>query len=290
MANLANLVQNFEKWTSRNLEEPDVSSSSSQCIDTKYKPCSWSSYFAESVEKDSNPDTNKPDNSVSEYVHDKVSFNPRKARELVKLVNEEIAKISRGFGDVQSINWVSVAEQMSKHANIFSPRDCYIQYNNVESMKINKHVFLADEDRKLLALVNEYEECGWIKIADELGTNRTPLQCLQRYQQALNKRLVNSNDWTKEEDLLLRKAAEMFGTKNWQNVANTLSGRTAVQCGSRYRKSAQCRDDIVDGSWLEIDERRYIYYVFICVCVNNHAYEYICIHAYVDKYVCFFYS
>ena len=35
-----------------------------------------------------------------------------------------------------------------------------------------------------------------------------------------------------------------------------ISGRSAVQCGAKYRKSSKCRDDIVDGSWLEIDERR----------------------------------
>lgn len=100
------------------------------------------------------------------------------------------------------------------------------------------------------------QECGWIKIAHELGTNRTPLQCLQRYQQALNPKLVNSNEWTSVEDGLLRKAVEIYGTKSWQNVSTMISGRSAVQCGARYRKSSKSRDDIVDGSWAAIDERR----------------------------------
>jgi Myb-like DNA-binding domain len=95
-----------------------------------------------------------------------------------------------------------------------------------------------------------------VKIADDLGTSRTPLQCLQRYQQALNVKLVNSSEWTTDEDNLLRKGVELYGTKNWQNVASMISGRSAVQCGARYRKSSKSRDDIVDGSWTEIDERR----------------------------------
>lgn len=100
------------------------------------------------------------------------------------------------------------------------------------------------------------QECGWVKIADDLGTSRTPLQCLQRYQQALNAKLVNSTEWNANEDALLRKGVELYGTKNWQNVASMISGRSAVQCGARYRKSSKSRDDIVDGSWTEIDERR----------------------------------
>lgn len=153
---LATLVQGFESWSSLNLEENDTSSSDSQFIDKKYKPCSWSSYFAESLEKDSNPDRNKPHNS-SEVVHDKVSFNSKTISNLLRLVGDQIALINGDDGDNQFINWVSIAEELSTRTNVFSARDCYVQYNNVESSFINKHVFLADEDRKLLALVNKYE-------------------------------------------------------------------------------------------------------------------------------------
>ena len=95
-----------------------------------------------------------------------------------------------------------------------------------------------------------------MKISDELGTKRTPLQCLQRYQQALNSKLVDSSEWTRDEDNMLRKAVEIHGTKNWQNVASIILGRSAVQCGARYRKSSKSRNDIVDGSWADIDERK----------------------------------
>lgn len=100
------------------------------------------------------------------------------------------------------------------------------------------------------------QECGWVKIADDLGTRRTPLQCLQRYQQALNSKLVDSSEWTRDEDNMLRKAVEIHGTKNWQNVASIILGRSAVQCGARYRKSSKSRNDIVDGSWADVDERK----------------------------------
>ena len=55
---------------------------------------------------------------------------------------------------------------------------------------------------------------------------------------------------------MLRKAVEIHGTKNWQNVASIILGRSAVQCGARYRKSSKSRNDIVDGSWTDIDERK----------------------------------
>jgi hypothetical protein len=106
--------------------------------------------------------------------------------------------------------------------------------------------------------VEEHGDCGfWALIAEELGSSRTPLQCLQRYQQAFNTKLVNSSEWTKDEDEELKAAAEMFGLKNWQHVSSVMNGRSAAQCMNRYYKSSVCRSDmVVDGSWQDEDERR----------------------------------
>jgi Myb-like DNA-binding domain len=253
----------------------------------KFKSCSWSNYFVEEGTSKSGLSQATAATSNLDAVPEKASFPTKKLREYLRNFSTERASSPGGHEyDDHQIDWVNMAAKLSTKSQIFTARDCYIHYTNVESKDINKGIWGADEDRKLLALVNASEvrvvgiifsfysifiarckliiciismypqECGWVKIADDLGTSRTPLQCLQRYQQALNVKLVNSTEWTTDEDNLLRKGVELFGTKNWQNVASMISGRSAVQCGARYRKSSKSRDDIVDGSWTEIDERR----------------------------------
>ena len=65
-----------------------------------------------------------------------------------------------------------------------------------------------------------------------LGTNRTPFQCLARYQRSLNADILRK-EWTAEEDGQLRAAVELYGEKDWQTVANALEGRAGTQCSNR---------------------------------------------------------
>lgn len=252
----------------------------------RFKSCSWSNYFIEESTSKSRSSQAAAPTANDDAVPEKAPFPAKKLREFLRIFGTEIASSAGGSADGDhQIDWVDMSAKLSTKSQTFTARDCYIHYRNVESKDINKGIWGANEDRKLLALVNSSEvsskriffnyffcverckliicilfinpqECGWVKIADDLGTSRTPLQCLQRYQQALNIKLVNSCEWTRNEDDLLRKGVELYGAKNWQNVASMISGRSAVQCGARYRKSSKSRDDIVDGSWTEIDERR----------------------------------
>lgn len=73
---------------------------------------------------------------------------------------------------------------------------------------------------------------NWIDIAKELKTNRTPYQCLSRFQRSLNPSILN-NEWTPAEDEELRKAVAEYGETNWSLSASTLSGRTGTQCSNR---------------------------------------------------------
>ena len=73
---------------------------------------------------------------------------------------------------------------------------------------------------------------NWIDIARELKTNRTPYQCLSRFQRSLNPSILN-NEWTPTEDNELRKAVAEYGETNWQLIASILSGRTGTQCSNR---------------------------------------------------------
>lgn len=103
---------------------------------------------------------------------------------------------------------------------------------NCDDPLINHSPWTILEDKKLLFIVQEKGIYNWIDIAIQLGTQRTPFQCLARYQRSLNPHILNK-DWTEDEDAMLRAAVEVFGDNNWQLVASNLEGRTGTQCSNR---------------------------------------------------------
>lgn len=103
---------------------------------------------------------------------------------------------------------------------------------NWEDPLINHAPCTTVEDKHLLFVIQEKGINDWFDIAVSLGTNRTPFQCLARYQRSLNPCIMR-REWTKEEDSLLRVAVETFGEGNWQSVASALEGRTGTQCSNR---------------------------------------------------------
>jgi hypothetical protein len=103
---------------------------------------------------------------------------------------------------------------------------------NCENPLINHNPWKAEEDKNLMSLVQEKGINNWFDIAGSLGTNRTPFQCLARYQRSLNPSILKS-EWTKNEDAQLRTAIEVFGENDWQSVASALEGRTGNQCSNR---------------------------------------------------------
>lgn len=169
--------------------------------------------------------------------------------------------------NTNTIDWQIVSSLLKEKFNFSaSPMDCLMQYRNVADPSINKSNWSKEEVDKLAELALLYDEHEWCTIAEELGTNRTPMQCLQYYQRNLNHRLVRSNNvWTPEEEQLLKQSIEVYGISDWSNVAGDLPGRTSKQCFNRYRRSSQCQDNVINGHWLE-EEERLLY--FACVAMN----------------------
>jgi len=97
---------------------------------------------------------------------------------------------------------------------------------------INRDNWTPAEDKQLLLLIQHYGINNWSVVAEKLKTNRTPFQCLARYQRSLNASILK-REWTEDEDAQLRSAVESFGESNWQVVASTLEGRTGTQCSNR---------------------------------------------------------
>lgn len=106
------------------------------------------------------------------------------------------------------------------------------RWSNCEDPLINHSPWTCEEDKLLSNIVQEIGNRNWLKIASSLSTDRTPFQCLARYQRSLNPSMLNS-EWTEEEDSQLRHAVENFGVSNWQSVASVLERRTGAQCSNR---------------------------------------------------------
>ncbi|CAJ1952052.1 unnamed protein product [Sphenostylis stenocarpa] len=114
--------------------------------------------------------------------------------------------------------------------------DRRIVWLNYEDPMINHGPWTKEEDRSLLLIVQDAGIRNWFNIAAALGTNRTPFQCLSRFQRSLNPSMLNS-EWTEEEDSQLCSAVAYFGDGNWQYVASVLERRTGTQCSNRWKKS-----------------------------------------------------
>ncbi|GJN24476.1 hypothetical protein PR202_gb12218 [Eleusine coracana subsp. coracana] len=130
------------------------------------------------------------------------------------------------------INWDKIAAMYLPGR---SGAECESRWLNCDDPLINQNAWTKDEEKRLLYIVQQKGLCDWINIAATLGTQRTPFQCLVRYQRSLNPHIINKV-WTKEEDLRLKAAVETFGD-NWQLVSAKLDGHTGSQCSNRWRKT-----------------------------------------------------
>ncbi|XP_058199967.1 uncharacterized protein LOC131314974 [Rhododendron vialii] len=149
------------------------------------------------------------------------------------------------------VNWERLA---SMYVPGHSGAECEARWLNCEDPLINHHSWSRREDKELLRIIQERGISDWIDIAVLLGTNRTPFQCLARYQRSLNASILK-REWTEDDDDKLRAAVETFGEGNWQLVASTLEGRTGTQCSNRWIKSLHPARQRV-GRWTLDEDKR----------------------------------
>ena len=117
--------------------------------------------------------------------------------------------------------------------------------NEEEIEKLNKIIIKIFKQVKSKGLPEGF--CSpWQLIASQLGTNRTAIQCFMMFQRKLNSTFLKGK-WTSEEDEQLMSALKIYGTQNWQAVAQTMDGRSGQQCLHRYEKAIN--PQIKRGRW-----------------------------------------
>ncbi|KAI3441818.1 uncharacterized protein J3R85_001861 [Psidium guajava] len=107
-----------------------------------------------------------------------------------------------------------------------------------------------EEDKVLIAAVQEYNGKSWKKIAERVP-NRNDVQCLHRWKKVLDPDLVKG-PWSKEEDELIVALVSKKGASNWSEIAKHLPGRIGKQCRERWHN--HLKPDIRRTAWTKQEE------------------------------------
>ncbi|NWS29346.1 SNPC4 protein, partial [Polioptila caerulea] len=121
-------------------------------------------------------------------------------------------------------------------------------WQNWEHPSINKEEWTEEEIERLQQIAAKHNYLDWQTIAQELGTNRTPFQCLQKYQ-IYNKDLKRK-EWTKDEDQLLLDLVQEMRLGNhipYKKIAYYMEGRDSAQLIYRWTKSVD--PSLKKGPW-----------------------------------------
>nr|XP_046920165.1 myb-like protein A isoform X1 [Dermatophagoides farinae] len=132
-----------------------------------------------------------------------------------------------------------------------------ISKSNIGSICLKKSVnrgrWSKEEDNKLKRLVEKYNE-DWYQVATHFS-DRSDVQCQQRWCKVLNPRLIKG-PWTPKEDEKIIELVKKYGPKKWTIIAKYLDGRIGKQCRERWHN--HLNPDIVKSAWTDQEERTII--------------------------------
>ncbi|KAI6047083.1 Homeodomain-like protein [Pisolithus marmoratus] len=138
----------------------------------------------------------------------------------------------------EGLDWDRIAEKVEQIPSSVSmatrtARECEIRWLGDRHPDFNHGPWNEGEISRLKSLIAGCRDGSpdWSDIAQKLGTNRTPLDCMRHGTTRKN------HGWTPASDDRLIKAVHMLG-HNWPLVARYVSeDATPMQCSTRYQRS-----------------------------------------------------
>ena len=111
-----------------------------------------------------------------------------------------------------------------------------------------------EEDMALKGIVEQHGAKNWRKVAELLGTTRTDVQCLHRWNKVLKPGL-HKGPWTDEEDNIVKEMVLKYGVGKvkWSVIAQKLQGRIGKQCRERWFNHLD--PGINKGEWTNEEDR-----------------------------------
>ncbi|NXI26954.1 SNPC4 protein, partial [Sterrhoptilus dennistouni] len=121
-------------------------------------------------------------------------------------------------------------------------------WQNWEHPSINKEEWTEKEIERLKKIAAKHNCLDWQTIAQELGTNRTAFQCLQKYQ--IYNKDFKRKEWTRDEDEMLLELVQEMRVGNhipYKKIAYYMEGRDSAQLIYRWTKSVD--PNLKKGPW-----------------------------------------
>ncbi|NXO29172.1 SNPC4 protein, partial [Cisticola juncidis] len=121
-------------------------------------------------------------------------------------------------------------------------------WQNWEHPSINKKEWTEEEIERLKVIAAQHNYLDWQTIAQELGTNRTAFQCLQKYQ--IHNKDLKRKEWTRDEDEMLLDLVQEMRVGNhipYKKIAYYMEGRDSAQLIYRWTKSVD--PSLKKGPW-----------------------------------------
>ncbi|KAF9247109.1 Homeodomain-like protein, partial [Melanogaster broomeanus] len=154
--------------------------------------------------------------------------------------------------DKEGLDWDRIAEKMSTVSmTTRTARECEIRWLGDQHPEFNHEPWSTDEVTKVKLLVAECQHSppDWVSIAEQLGTKRTPLDCMRH---GTTRR---THQWTADSDGRLLQAIRMYGHNNWHLVARYVSeDATPSQCSSRFQRTID--PSITHANWTPEEDSR----------------------------------
>ncbi|KAJ8086384.1 hypothetical protein PM082_005207 [Marasmius tenuissimus] len=156
-------------------------------------------------------------------------------------------------GDTKDVDWKIVAEKVSDVATFpRSAEECKVKWLGFKQPRLNHEEWGESEIKRLHEIVKDRQEQGkvdWVEVAQALGTNRVPIDCMR------NAIPRPRHLWDTESDKRLVEAVKLYGQNNWSLCARYVSENTnASQCQGRYQRTINPHIRR-DGWTIEEDEK-----------------------------------
>ncbi|KAF9534376.1 hypothetical protein CPB83DRAFT_931095 [Crepidotus variabilis] len=183
-------------------------------------------------------------------------------KENARLKAYEDASMSSFISDIynetidltESLDWTRIAERVSDTSSTTrSATECRITWIANKRPTVNHSAWSNKELDQLNRLVIDYQQqnkpVNWVEIAENLGTNRIPIDCMRH---GITR---PRHTWDPESDRALIQAVELYGHDNWHLVASRVSDHaTPSQCQVRWTKSVD--PAIKRGPWTNDEDDR----------------------------------
>jgi len=164
-------------------------------------------------------------------IGEKVKQQPFKSFVVKKWTEEEDELLRKAVEVNVSKNWKTIAKSVPGR----NEQQCIQRWKNVLACNFKKGAWSPEEDQVLWAIIEAYkgqDDDGWDKEAAR-ALNRTPKQCRERWENAMNPNLCNK-EFSKDEDDAIISLHDKLGNQ-WKKIAAFLNGRTGNRVKSRFQ-------------------------------------------------------